>query len=318
MMKRLLLKILFFAVLGYLLLLGIQYIIDAGLRKSRHEKFTEWNDIYQSKINADMIIMGSSRAVVHISPKILDSALELNSYNIGLDGWSFKMQNGRFRIYLQHNRKPKYIVQNVDVFLLTKPKQLYNYQQFLPYLNDTLIKQYTKGYEGEFTNFHYYLPLYKFNGCMEIAAEGLLSFFGVNRHKPVRYKGFEPMKKEWDGTFDEYKKMYPQGRPMPVDTSNKHEFFAFLDFCKKENIKVILVFTPELTEGQKYTTNRDEVVEMYQEFADKYGIPFLNYSNDSLSYRKDLFYNSQHLNDKGATLFSYKLAEDLKKIIKAR
>ena len=53
-------------------------MVDAGLRKSRNAYFANWNDLYNSKINADLLIMGSSRAEFHISPKILDSLLTLN------------------------------------------------------------------------------------------------------------------------------------------------------------------------------------------------------------------------------------------------
>ena len=92
---------------------ALAYMVDAGLRKSRNSYYASWNDLYNSKINADLLIMGSSRAEFHISPKILDSALSLNTYNLGLSAWHFDMQYARFRMYLQHNLKPRYIIQKI-------------------------------------------------------------------------------------------------------------------------------------------------------------------------------------------------------------
>jgi lysophospholipase L1-like esterase len=51
---------------------------------------------------------------------------------------------------------------------------------------------------------------------------------------------------------------------------------------------------------------------LYRKYADDYQIPFFDYSNDSLCLNKELFYNTTHLNKKGADLFSKKLASDLR------
>ena len=51
----------------------------------------------------------------------------------------------------------------------------------------------------------------------------------------------------------------------------------------------------------------------FQQIADQYNIPILNYQYDSLSYDTNYFYNRLHLNRKGAEKFSRQLANDLKK-----
>ena len=52
---------------------------------------------------------------------------------------------------------------------------------------------------------------------------------------------------------------------------------------------------------------------LYRQFAKKYDLIFLDYSNDPISYNKSLFYNSNHLNAEGSEIFSKKLAADIKK-----
>ena len=57
--------------------------------------------------------------------------------------------------------------------------------------------------------------------------------------------------------------------------------------------------------------NRDEIVERYKKTLKQYDLPLLDYSKDSISYQQKWFYNTTHLNDKGADEFTRKLAQDL-------
>jgi hypothetical protein len=52
---------------------------------------------------------------------------------------------------------------------------------------------------------------------------------------------------------------------------------------------------------------------VFADFGKKYDIPYLDYSNDTMSFNKVYFYNSTHMNIRGAELFSKKLVMDLKK-----
>jgi hypothetical protein len=75
---------------------------------------------------------------------------------------------------------------------------------------------------------------------------------------------------------------------------------------------LVLVYTPKYIEGQKYIENRSEVMSIYNNFAQKYDLLLLDYSNDEISFDRSLFYNTSHLNKTGANLFTTKLAHDLK------
>ena len=75
-MKRFVLRLLLFCLLPLPLLYALGKVVDSGLKRSRSLLFSEWNDIYDGKINADMLILGSSKAWVQFSPLILDTALK--------------------------------------------------------------------------------------------------------------------------------------------------------------------------------------------------------------------------------------------------
>ncbi len=112
-------------------------------------------------INADLLVAGSSKAWVQISPFILDTALKVNSYNLGLNGYGFNAQHMRFRYYEQFNRKPAYLIYAVDLFTLTKRPDLFMPEQFAPYLNDSIIAKGTRSYKG-FAEIDYFNPFTKY------------------------------------------------------------------------------------------------------------------------------------------------------------
>ncbi len=77
--------------LGIVLVLAfaIDYVVTAGLRKTDIRKYAVWNDIYASKANAELLVMGSSETWTGYSTYLLDIMLGVNSYNIVIFGHGF-------------------------------------------------------------------------------------------------------------------------------------------------------------------------------------------------------------------------------------
>ena len=98
---------------------------------------------------------------------------------------------------------------------------------------------------------------------------------------------------------------------MEIDLASVNRFNSFLTDCETNNIQVIFVYTPAYIEGQKFVTNRNEIISLFQEIAIKHNILFLNYSDNSISKQKKYFYNALHLNKTGAELFTNELIKDL-------
>lgn len=101
----------------FLIIFFITYALDVyytnNLKLIPSDKSDEravWNDIYESKIDVDIAIYGSSRAWVHVDPEIIDSVLNTSSYNLGMDGYPFHMQYYRHKEYFKYNQKPKTII----------------------------------------------------------------------------------------------------------------------------------------------------------------------------------------------------------------
>jgi hypothetical protein len=301
--------------LAVLLVLGIlDVFVSYGLRKSNSNTFNNLNKVFNGEINADLVVNGSSKALVHFSPKILDSVMEINSYNLALDGTEFMVQKTQYDIYLKNNTKPKYVIQTVSSGSLVKNTEIRNQVQFAPYLNVDEINEMAKKYDG-FKWYDYYVPFVRYTGEFEQIVDGSFSAFNVHLKQSSKYKGYLEKQAEWDSSFANVMEINPNGISWTFDSASIKLFRDFLEESRAKDITVFLVYPPTYHEFHSYLNNRQEILSFYKKIAEEYAIPFMDYSNCFLSQDKSYFYNSQHLNKKGAELFSQQVANDILKYL---
>lgn len=277
-------------------------------------EYPVWNDLYEGRILSQILVYGSSRAVAHVDPIMIGDSLKTSAYNLGIDGHNFRLQEFRHKILMDEKQKPKLILHSLDMFTLEKKPDLYNPDQFLPYLlwNETLWHA-IDDYQG-YKNVDHLLPLVRYYGKTEAIMKAVRCLeSGPENNVPHRIKGFEPEDKAWnDDLAIARKKM--NGYRVKLDTPSIKRFESYLENCAKKNITVVFVYSPEYYEGQNFVSNRDSIMALYRKSAGKYGLRFLDYSNDSMCLNKYWFYNSSHLNKEGAAVFTQKLIRDLKEI----
>ncbi len=312
-MKKLLRKLLVFCLLPFPVLFLLQYMIDTGLRRSHHPQFEVWNDVFAGRINADLLVLGSSRAWVQISPAILDSALGMDTYNLGMDGTGFQLQYEYLKAYLKHNRKPRYILHEVGfASTLAPPSALPNVVPLLPYLSDEDGWSLVCGSQYHFNIFDRYFPCYKYNNQFSAVQEGMMSYFGHGAQS-AKFKGYQgrmPVKGEATGIHGKSKP--GSWKPM-IDSQVLREFRGYMDFCRDNDIQLILVNPPMFYKiyGIMDSERTTRIFDVYHQLSAAYGVPFLNYHADSMERHSRYYYNFVHLNRIGAELFSRKLAADL-------
>ena len=304
-MKKLLLKFAIFISPILLLAYPLDLFLSKKLRTSGKEEYSVWSDIYDGKIDAEIAIYGSSRAWVHISPQILEDILNKKAYNFGINGHHFWLQYFRQKEFLKYNEKPKIIIYSLDNHTLRKAKELYNKEQFLPYmLWDHDIRRYTSVYKG-FTWTDYYIPFIRYIGNFE---ETWLSSTLLSE----RIKGYKGQESEWDEKAERIR-LNVGWYESTMDPELYQLFDDFLQDCKSQDIQVVFVFTP--MHGPNFVTNKDEIMAAYKQLAEKHGLVFFDYSEDPAFREQQYFYNYLHLNKKGAELLTGKLARELKKIL---
>ncbi|HLN53761.1 MAG TPA: hypothetical protein VK212_08630 [Lentimicrobium sp.] len=283
------------------------------LRHSNQNEYSVWNDLYHGNINTDIAIYGSSRAMVHLNPRIFKDSLNLNAYNLGLNGHNFWLQYYRHKELLAHNKAPDVIIHSVDMFTLVKRKDLFQMEQFLPYmLYNRDLEKWIGSYQG-FTHYDFNIPLIRFYGQYKAITKAFQTALKETpSNDSLKYKGFMSKNLIWNDDLVKARKRFPDFR-IQIDKASVELFDKYLMECKQSGIHVILVYSPEYIEGQNFVKNRNEIISMFSVFAAKYNIPFLDYSNDSISFNKSYFYNASHLNGKGAAIFTSKFIHDMKR-----
>ena len=285
-----------------LLLLGITIDLSYSevLIHSNDRRYEAWYDLMHGKIDADIIVNGSSRAWVHISPIILDSILQTNTYNLGIDGSSINRQIRKYRLFQQYNRKPKLIIQNIDCWALDEVVG-YEREQFFPYFWNNYIRK--EFYETEPISFtEKYIPLVRYHGKFSMS-----SFVP---HPKTLIRGYKGLDLVWNG------KQYNEIESIVFSYNNlvAKSFDNFLQSVTKNGIKVVFVYTPQYIGATHKITNLNEMHAFYKKIADKYDIPILDYTNMWICNDTTYFYNAMHLNRNGAEIFSDSLANDIKRL----
>lgn len=293
----------------------LDFFLSKNVRKSNscNGEYLVWNDIFSRKISSEIVIYGSSKAWVGLSPQILEDSLKCTVYNLGIDGHNFWLQYLRHLELLKFNPPPKLILLSVDMFSLEKKRELYNFDQFLPYmLFNKDIYKYTSSYLG-FSLSDFILPLARYIGRREALINAILYSFKVPKARPMRIKGYMGIDAKWNNDFDNAIASISQYEVL-INSESKELFERFLLECSQSGIKIIMIYSPEYIGNRDFFKNRSEIITLYRTYAKKYCLPFLDYSDNPMCQVKEYFYNSTHLNKTGSELFSAILANDLKSL----
>ncbi|MFV0175065.1 hypothetical protein NZD85_13220 [Empedobacter stercoris] len=268
----------------------------------------EWNRVNQGDIDVDLAVFGSSRAMIHINPQILEDSLGVKTHNLGLNGSKFKMQYYRFLKYLDKNPHPQTIVWNLDTFSFSHIDEVFQPNQYVPFmLWNYKLYAYLKEYENADWK-DYVIPFYRYEDQKYWKDEiQKATKEKVDKNGDFRLKGFKSYNRKWNVNWANLK-----AKDAEFDAEVYPLLEELIQRCQQENIQLIFTIAPEFYKGQGYMLNRDEIVGRYQKTLQKYDLPLLDYSDDSISYQQKWFYNTTHLNDKGADEFTRRLVTALK------
>jgi hypothetical protein len=213
---------------------------------------------------------------------------------------------------LRHNRKPSLLIHSLDSFaFVTSRGGVFFPGQYLPYLREQPIYDALRAIEPD-TWKAKYLPLYGYavEDMNFTWLTGLRGRLGWSPRED-RYAGFQPRHERWSGEFGQLRDSHPQGVRFDIEPEGVRDVEELLQLCRAERIRVLLVYSPVYYEMQALETNRAEIVGRFGELSERYGATFWDYSRSPVSYNKDYFVNSEHLNAEGAQAFSTELATAL-------
>lgn len=311
-MKRFVIKIAIFAVAAYLLALGLDAMISHGLAYSAGHPHQAWREIRSGNYPADIIIMGTSRALEHYDPAVIDSITDLLSFNLGTGGYSVNIELMKYRYYCHYNLRPKYLMYDVDQIILTIDTARHGHQseQFLPLFYDGAIR--SDLMQVGYSRIDAYIPMVRYWGYQTQSKRGIFECFNIKHyHDYPSYKGHHPDYGVWNLSH----LMFTDSIPSHVDDEAKVLFMNFVQECQKSGIQLIFVTSPVYYRYVEMSPEWNRYIAWFDSITVANDIPYLNYMNHPICNDSTMFNAGVHLTPKGTKLWSEMLSEDLMKVL---
>ena len=253
-------------------------------------------------VNADVLLMGTSRCNRHYVPSIISDSIGMSVYNGGIDASDNIYAHYTLLNLILKRYKPKVICLEVSTNDFTNPQDPFSTVSFFaPYFGNNeqsdSIFHLAKLY-WPYKLFH----LYRFNAKatsniagLFIAPQDVGKDGYVPSQEPAHHITGEATTAENLGSTDRQKIRFIQ---------------RFIDICNKENIRLIFTISPAYT---KITTTH---YKQLKDIANQNGIELLDFHSKKLFLdHPEYFEDRVHLWDKGARLYSIVFAGQLKSIL---
>lgn len=304
-MKKFFQNILLFVAVILLLAVVIDFAVSSGLKRTERGHFSTMNALMNKKMDADVVILGNSRASSSYNPYVLDTMLHVDSRNLGVSAQPFGVSYLRWQLYHRNNINPKLLIVNIDFRELRMVTKGCEKEQYYPYMRDTLVKPYLDLYGFTWAEKH--VPMYRYRGDYKLMTIGLCELLHI-RHdrKGNYYKGYMNENTKWNGQNLQYVlsqgKIKGQCEPQAVQLLER-----LLQETRSENIPVVFVYAP-LYKRLKDNLEEEQTRAAYQNLSQRYDIPLLDFSEINFCSDSSYFMNGHHVNKKGAHRFSEELA----------
>lgn len=253
-----------------------------------------------NNVTADIIILGSSRALHHYVPSIIEDSTGLTCFNCACDNQGIINMYGRYKM-ISKRKKPKYVIceilPSLDIFKDVDDIKYLN--SFKPFRDNPELAEIIKDYSPlEYFKTNSYI--YRYNTFIFQIIKDY-----TNSARPYADKGFSPSKGKMNYKPEPHKEIIGE-----VDTFKVKYIHKLIEATKKDNVDLILAASP------LYGAETDGSYVLLKEICKEKQIPFISfYTDSSLNVRKDLFKDSAHLNETGANKYTKKFISILKHLL---
>ena len=260
-----------------------------------------------NKVEADIVIVGSSRAECHYDSHILiDSLKNYTVYNGGGDGQGFYYCNTVVNCLIRRYA-PKVIIWDFKVYELIDDEienlsLLYPYYESNEYIKETLLR-----HEGSALKYKMLLNAYRYNGTgarilrsIYTPKDNLQNHYGYGP-RPVNPNSKDIIPHDNNSHFN-----------VPVDVNKIELLQKTIDLAKAKNTQIIIIVSPMYNH---YDDNNDSMSKTRQICLDN-DIPFIDDGQlPEFIHNNEYAVDNNHLNYIGAEYFTKILIEQIKSYI---
>lgn len=257
-------------------------------------------DVFNN-VTADIIILGSSRALHHYVPSIIEDSIGLTCYNCACDNQGIINMYGRYKM-IAKRKKPKYVIceilPSLDIYKDVDDIKYLN--SFKPFRNNPELAEIIKDYS----------PLEYLKTSSSIYQYNTFIFQILKDYtKSARlyaHKGFSPSKGKMNYNPKPFKEAAGE-----IDTLKVKYIQKIVEATKKDNVNLIFSASP------RYGVDNDYSYTLLKDIYKEHNIPFVSFYTDTFFNRKpDYFKDRSHLNETGAYEYTKAFVKAIKPIIK--
>jgi len=266
----------------------------------------------------DTLFVGSSHALRSIKPTVLNEKLDIKSYNLSSPLMSMFGRYTLLKKEVERNPiKTVYIELSYNALTLDREKLGFEGDLYVLGRLDNTIERLNFSKKA-FSKDEYSKV---FSDTIRRSANAISKF---SNDKVEQYEtfGYLPVPtRDQSLSIEEKKDLFNTGHlDTIIKTENLNYFNKFIELCKKNNIRIVLVVTPVSESMILKYDNIEHVFSQYIDLAQKHNCEYYDFNLDikraELYSEKKSFYDTLHMSDDGAEIFSHRLSEIIKKVDK--
>ncbi len=257
--------------------------------------------------DAEIVVFGSSRAVFHVDPALLEEALGLSAFNAGAPGQGIAYARGIQSLLLERGSRARLFLLQVD------PKDLWGsdpalIQRLAPFYGESPALDALLESASPMAPFKLQVATYRYNSMVFPMLANLL------RERPSPGNGYRVIPA--DRPQDLNPRHEEAGAPGPIREDMSALFADFIRAGRVRGVQVALV------DGPRWTPRGPRAIDLaahphLESLAREHGAEWilLDASAEPRFAESRYFADSAHLNREGAAIFSQRLAERLAPLV---
>lgn len=312
-MKKFIINLGLFLVVVGLIAVCLDYMITIGLHKRTDYVQEVWNDVLDSTVTPDVIVLGNCVAVHDHNPRILDSVLGVDSYVFAMSNLTFPYHYFMWNMLRKYHRQlPKMVIMALDYSDMSfrEAKTNMENEQFLSLMFDKEARHFLRQYGG-YSFLDAYVPCYRYFGHKKRIKYGICNSLGIKKFsgKPDHFKGYIGL----DDPYDAHREWFTGSYIQPIETEIISMFNSFLLDCRNNGVEVLVVMPPIVYELSDCVDNEEEVYHIYETLAKRHGFKSIRYvAPHWLSMDTMNFESPNHLNKQMSEVYTRDLADFIK------
>ncbi len=310
MKKQFVISIKFVAILVIVLIIADGFI-SYGIKKNATNVFAKPNKICNNIDLPQIAVFSSSVGEMGYDCNVIANAANKSVYNFSLNGTRFMQYKGLIDELNRISKTTEIVVLSEAFFTFKKSNSINNIERYLPCISNDNIYNSLHNLQPDLSFKCRYVPFYKY-----IVASNnyyLQSFIGWKNYLTHKksidsLKGQTKVYRNWEADQDSIWK-YAKQIPVDIDSEIVNIYKKTIDNLVANNKKVVIAIAPIYMPKGQTIIDFTQFRKTLQSMADNKNIFFLDFSESMVD--KKYFYNVQHMNAYGASVYSKRFADSL-------